>query len=145
MTADAHISPQAQAHLDEQAAMVLWREIFFLREKIRHHIQKAMNWQVRIEQMESAADIEGPRRAQGRLSTKDDVQDPAYQVGAVLRDRTDYKLAVGNRNANENQANMFSAALTALMISCPPQLRDFDVPGMEFFVQRKTKEEVPPS
>lgn len=126
---------------DEQIAAVLWREIFYLRGKIRYHVDKAVEWQLKVDQLEAAADVEAPRRSVGRLTRRKGQElDPAYQVGALLRDRTDYKNTVGNRNAHQAQANLFSAALTALMLSNPPQLRDCEVPGMEFFVEVKTRE-----
>lgn len=131
---------------DEHIAMVIWRDVFFLRERIWHHVNKAIAWQAHIDRMEAAADVEAPRRSKGRLMRRKGQElDPAYQVGAVLRDRTDYRNAVGNRNSHQAQVKVFSAALTALMLSGPPQLKDYETPAMEFFARLKEKsaEDVP--
>jgi hypothetical protein len=138
------MSLQAQARRNEEIAGVLWNEIFYLRERIRHHVKRAEERQVQIKAMEDAAEIEGPRRAQGRLTHRtDQVQDPAYQVGAVLRDNVPYKNLVGDRNSHQAQVKMYALALSALVASNPPQLNQFEVPEMTFFVQTKPKGELP--
>jgi hypothetical protein len=131
-------APQVQSIQDQQIVMILWNEIFFLRGLVRRHVEKAIEWQEKVVAIENAAEVEGPRRAQGRMERKDDSLNPSYTVASVLEKNFEYKVAVGNRNSHQAQANMFSAALTALVSSNPP-LGDFETPGMEFFVPTKPK------
>lgn len=78
--------------------------------KARYHLEKAEEWQRKVEELEAWAEGEARRKMPSRRRRDGFDLTVEYMTGVVLRDNHEYKTAVGNRNGHQQQANLYLLA-----------------------------------